>query len=124
VARVLAGVHRCLTPGGVFLAEEPVCLHPLVRWVHDRFPFYGSAPHTADERELTAEDLALIQRTFRETRLYHFDFLARESIAYLLSALFLHRTLRLLGKWDWYLVNRLVPPLRALSNYVVIRGVK
>jgi SAM-dependent methyltransferase len=124
VARVVPGIHRCLTPGGMFLAEEPVSLHPLVRWVHDRFPFYGSAPHSADERELTGDDLALIRRTFRETRFFHFDLLARESMIHRLGALRLYRAVRLLGKWDYYLANRLLPPLRSLCNYVVIRGLK
>jgi SAM-dependent methyltransferase len=124
VAKVVAGIHAALVPGGTFLAEEPVCLHRLVRWVHRRFPFYGDAPHTPDERELIHQDLATIQRTFGRTQFYFFDLLARESLAYFLRKKRWHGLLRLLGRLDHCLVNRLFPPLRHLSNYVVVHAVK
>jgi SAM-dependent methyltransferase len=121
---VLPIIHTVLQPGGVFVAEEPVCLHPLIRWVHKRFPFYGDAPHTPDEKELTPADLDLIRQTFRSTKLYHFDFLARESIAYLLNNRGWGRLLYLLGKTDYHLVNRVIPPLRQFCNYVVVHATK
>ncbi len=124
IARVLPTIHAALETGGVFVAEEPACLHPLVRWVHERFPFYGDAPHTPDEKELTPPDLDLLRKTFRSTRLYHFDFLARESIAYLLNNRGWSRLLYLLGKTDYHLVNRLLPPLRQFCNYVVVHATK
>lgn len=124
IARVLPILHTVLEPEGLFLAEEPVCLHPLVRWVHDRFPFYGDAPHTQDEKELTLPDLDLITKTFRSTRLFHFDLLARESLAYRLNKLRWNRLLYLLGQADFSLANRLVPPLSRFCNYVTVYAIK
>jgi len=124
IARVVPCLRTVLKTGGVFLAEEPVCLHSLVRRIHDRFPFYGDAPHTPDEKELTERDLALIDRSFRSARRYYFDFLARESIAYHLHKLRWHRLLYRLGQTDYYLVNRLLRPLRRLCNYVMIYATK
>src|SRR5262249_42457317 len=124
IARIVPIIHKVLETGGIFLAEEPVCLHPLVRWVHERFPFYGDAPHTLDEKELTFPDLDLISKTFRSTRLFHFDLLARESLAYRLNKRRWNRLLYLLGKTDFYLANRLVPPLRRFCNYVMIYAIK
>jgi SAM-dependent methyltransferase len=124
IARVVPLLRDVLAPGGTFIAEEPVCLHPLVRWVHDRFPFYGDAPYTPDERELTPSDLDLIRRAFPSARLFHFDLLARESVAYQLHKRRWDRLLHLLGKADFYLANRLVPPLRRFCNYIMIQAVK
>jgi SAM-dependent methyltransferase len=124
ISRVVPWLHTLLKPGGVFLAEEPICLHPLIRKIHDKFPFYGDAPHTPDERELTDADLALVQSTFRSTRLYYFDFLARESVAYHLHRLRWPRLLYWLGQTDYYLVNRLIRPLQRLCNYVILEAQK
>jgi hypothetical protein len=124
IATVIPIIHTVLETGGLFVAEEPVCLHPLVRWVHERCPFYGDAPHTPDERELTFPDLDLISKTFRSTRLFHFDLLARESIAYRLKKHRWKGLLYLLGKTDFYLANRLIPPLRRFCNYVMIHAIK
>ena len=52
------------------------------------------------------------------------DFLARESVAYLLNARGWGRLLYLLGKTDYHLVNRVIPPLRQLCNYVVVHATK
>jgi SAM-dependent methyltransferase len=120
IARVVPIILTVLKRDGAFIAEEPICLHSLVRWVHHRFPFYGDAPHTPDEKELTPPDLALIQQAFRSTRFYYFDLLARESIAYHLHKFRWNRLLYWLGKTDYYLVNRLLRPLRQLCNYVMI----
>jgi SAM-dependent methyltransferase len=124
IARVVPVIHTVLETNGVFVAEEPVCLHPLVRWVHERFPFYGDAPHTADEMELTFPDLDLIAKTFRSTRLFHFDLLARESVAYQLNKRRWNRLLYILGKTDFYLANRLMRPLSRFCNYVMIYAIK
>jgi SAM-dependent methyltransferase len=124
IARVVPCIRTVLKSGGVFLAEEPICLHPLIRRIHDRFPFYGDAPHTPDEKELTQPDLTLIQNTFRSTRLYYFDFLARESIAYHFHKLRWNRLLYRLGQIDYALVNWVLRPLRRLCNYLMIYATK
>jgi SAM-dependent methyltransferase len=124
IAKVVPILYNLLDQNGIFIAEEPVCLHPLVRWVHDRFPFYGNQPHTLDEKELTLSDLDLIKQTFRSTRLCHFDFLARESVAYRLNKRRWNRLLYLLGRTDFYLVNHVLPPLKRLCNYVMLRATK
>jgi SAM-dependent methyltransferase len=124
IARVVPILHDVLVTDGVLIAEEPVCLHRLVRWVHERFPFYGDAPHTQDEKELTSYNLHVINNTFRSTRFIHFDLLARESVAYQLNKRRWSRLLYFLGKTDFYLANRLIPPLRQLCNYVIIYATK
>ena len=124
IPEVIPTVHAVLKSGGTFIAEEPICLQRLVRWLHDRFPFYGDAPHTPDERELTQRELALIQKAFRTTRFFYFDFLARESVAFHLHRRRWGRLLYLLGQTDFHLVNRLLPVLRRLCNYVIIHAVK
>ena len=56
LARVVAVAHHALTPGGMFIAEEPVCLSRTFRWLHARFPFAPNAPRTPDEKELTQRE--------------------------------------------------------------------
>jgi SAM-dependent methyltransferase len=124
IPRVVPCLHAVLKPGGVFLAEEPICLHPLVQKIHDRFPFYGDAPHTPDEKELTERDLALIDHTFRSTCRHYFDFLARESVAHYLHRFRWHRLLYRLGQTDYYLVNWLLRPLHRWCNYVILEAHK
>ncbi len=124
IRRVIPIVYSLLAEGGVFLAEEPVCLSGLVRWVHRRFPFYGDQPHTPDEKELTFDDIRFIKNAFASTRIIHFDLIARESVAYQLNKRRWNRLLHMLGRADYYLANRLVPPLKPLCNYVMIYATK
>ena len=124
VEHVVARLHAALRPGGVFLAEEPVCLSRLLSWAHRRFPFYGNATHTPDERELGAEQLAIIERKFSRVDLHFFDLLARESLAHLLTKAHCGRLLGILGRLDGVFANRLCRPLRRLCNYVVVHAVK
>lgn len=122
--RVVARVRAWLVPGGVWLAEEPVCLARWLRWVHAKLPFHPEAPRTDDEREFTEEDLALFRRTFRTVTVTWFDLFARESVAYLLFKLGMEQLLYPLGKLDYYLMNRWPRTLRRLSTYVIVRAVK
>jgi SAM-dependent methyltransferase len=124
VPSIAAVAHRSLVPGGMFLAEEPVCLSRFFRWLHARFPFAPESPRTPDEKEVSEPEFALIRQTFREVRFRYFDFLARESMAYFLSKVGLARLLRMLGKLDYFLMNRCCPALRGLSTYVLIQAIK
>ncbi len=124
VSRAVAAVHRTLTDGGAFFAEEPVCLLRLLRWVHKTVPFHPEVPITSDERELAQPDLDLIRRTFRETQVRHFDLFARESLAYLLWRGGLSRLLPSLGRLDDLLLNRVARPLRRLGGYVIAHAIK
>jgi len=82
------------------------------------------APRTADETELAAEDLALIENTFRETRFHYMDFLTRESVKHCLWKARAGGLLRPLGELDFSLLNNYLTPLKYLSSYVVIQAVK
>lgn len=124
LTRVLPRVRDVLVPGGIFIAEEPVCLHKLFQWFHQKFPFAPEAPRTQDEKELTPPDVDFIRRIFPNVRFRYFDLLARESVAYFLSKAHLLRLLKPLGMLDYLLINRCFPPLRYLSTYVLIQAVK
>jgi hypothetical protein len=89
-----------------------------------KFPFYGNATHTPDERELGAEQFAIIERQFRLVDLHFFDLFARESLAHLLTKAHCGRLLGILGRLDGVLANRLCRPVRRLCNYVVVHAVK
>jgi len=122
--RVVPRVWEALCPGGLFLAEEPVCLLRPLQWIHRTFPFAPEAPRTQDERELTGEDLNFITNIFTNMSIYYFDVLARESIAYFLHRWRLGGLLRPLGKLDYFLSNHCFPPLSYLGSYVIIRATK
>jgi ubiquinone/menaquinone biosynthesis C-methylase UbiE len=124
VPSVVAVAHRVLEPGGMFLAEEPVCLSGVFRWLHAHVPFAPEAPRTPDEKEVSEPEFALIRQTFREVRFRYFDFLARESVAYFLSKVGLAKLLRQLGRLDYFLMNCCCPSLRGLSTYVLIQAIK
>lgn len=123
LSKVVARVHDSLVEGGRFIAEEPVCLLKLLRWIHRLLPFYPT-PRTDDEAEFTQEDLALIGNVFREVRLHYMDCLTRESIKYCLWRARAGRLLRPLGRLDSSLVNDYLPPLKYLSTYVLIQATK
>lgn len=124
LAKVVEGVRRSLTVGGRFFAEEPVCLLRPLRWVHEKFPFHPDVLKTADEVELASGDLALIESVFGETEFHYVDFLTRESVKHFVRKARAGRWLRPLGRFDFSLINRRLPPLRYLSTCVVIRAVK
>jgi len=121
---IIGHVHRVLIPGGLLLAEEPVCLAGWLRHVHTTFPFHPEAVRTTDEQELTPEDLNLVRRTFSHMNVSYFDFFARESVAYVLYKARIEGLLRLLGKVDYVVMNRYLPVTRYLSTYAIIHAVK
>lgn len=122
--KVITRVHDCLTEGGRFIAEEPVCLLKPLRWVHENLPFHPEAPRTEDEVEFTEEDLDFITSSFREAEFHYLDCLTRESIKYCLWRARAGALLRPLGRLDFSLVNDYLKPLKYLSTYVVIQATK
>jgi SAM-dependent methyltransferase len=124
VERTVARIRRLLVDGGMFLAEEPICLSAGLEWVHRRFPFHPSAPRTPDERELTQDDLSLIRHSFREVRLSFFDCLTRESVAYVLARTRMDSLLNPLGRLDYVLLNKSRPILRRLATYAIVEASK
>ncbi len=124
VERTVGRIRNLLVDGGVFLAEEPICLSAGLEWVHRRFPFHPTAPRTRDERELTHDDLRLIRHSFREVRLCCFDCLARESVAYVLSKTRMDWLLNPLGRVDHVLLNKCLPILRGAATYAIIEASK
>ena len=124
VGRTVARARDLLVDGGLFVAEEPICLSAVLQWVHRTFPFHPSAPRTPDERELTADDLALIAHTFRDVRTRVFDCLTRESVAYALVNLRMEWLLSPLGRLDDLLLNTALPMLRGAATYAIIEARK
>jgi hypothetical protein len=124
IARTMVRVRELLVEGGVFLAEEPICLLRSLRWVHRNLPFHPNAPRTEDERELTERDFALIRNTFAAVSVEYFDFVTRESIAYVLDRGGLAWLLRPLGKLDHHLINHALPVLHRLGSYAVFEATK
>lgn len=123
LSKVIERVHDSLIEGGIFIAEEPVCLLKPLRWIHEKLPFHPS-PLTDDEAEFAEEDLALIESAFREVKFHYIEFLTRESIKYGLWRIGAEGLLRPLGRFDFSLVNKYLPPLKYLSTYTVIQAVK
>jgi SAM-dependent methyltransferase len=123
LSKVVERVHQSLGEGGRFLAEEPVCLLKPLRWIHGKLPFHPS-PLTDDEHELTGEDLAHIESAFREVKFHYMECLTRESIKYCLWKTGNERLLRPLGRFDFSLVNKYLPPLKYLSTYAIIQAFK
>jgi len=121
---VVPNTVAALASGGMFLAEEPICFLDIVQWFHRTFPFHPDPVRTADEKELTAEDVAFVSGHFRECRTEFFDLLTRESIVYFLCKSGLENLLTPLGRVDYFLTNRYLRSLRLLSSYVLIEGRK
>jgi SAM-dependent methyltransferase len=117
---VVRRAHASLLPGGIFIAEEPICLSGLLRWAHKVFPFHPAAPRTGDEREIDENDLVLISNLFSHVSIQYFDMLARESLAYFLIKGRMKWLLPTLGRIDDFLLNNGFSGLRRLSTYVII----
>lgn len=124
VVRTVGRVYKWLTSGGIFLAEEPICLLRTLQWLHKKVPFHPSAPRTPDERELSEDDLALIRRMFSQVRVSYFDCLTRESVAYFLCKARMDWFLNSLGRIDHFLINQGLPILRGLGTYAIIEATK
>jgi Methyltransferase domain len=124
IVRSVGRVYEWLVAGGVFLAEEPICLLRALQWIHQRLPFHPNAPRTPDERELTEHDLALIRHTFSHVGVKYFDFIGRESVAYFLCNARMDWLLNPLGRIDYFLINQGLPILRRAGTYAIIEATK
>jgi SAM-dependent methyltransferase len=114
-------VYELLVPGGLFVAEEPVCLSTSLRLFHKKVPFHPTAVRTEDERELREEDLQIIGTRFQNINIQYFDLLARESVAYCLYRLRVEgMMLRPLGRFDDFVANRCFRWVRRFCSYVII----
>jgi hypothetical protein len=121
IGRTIDIAHALLVPGGVLLAEEPVCLTPFLRFVHKELPFHPQAIRSEDERELREDDLRLLETRFQSVNVRYFDLLARESIAHFLCRLRMETiVLRRLGRLDDLVANRLFRCVRRLCSYVIL----
>jgi 2-polyprenyl-3-methyl-5-hydroxy-6-metoxy-1,4-benzoquinol methylase len=107
-----------LETGGTLMALEPVCLSRLIRFIHKAVPFYHM-PVSENEYELSVQQLYLLDREFSRVQLYFMEALTRDSIAYCLCKLGLHRFLRILSQIDFQLAQHL-PFWRLLSSHVLI----
>jgi hypothetical protein len=74
--------------------------------------------------EFTLKDLALIESAFRRVEFHYIDCLTRESVQYYFWKARADGLLRRLGRFDFSLVNKYVPPLKYLSTYAVIQALK
>lgn len=122
--QALTAIESALVSGGLFLAEEPVCLTAFVRFLHKKAPFHPEPLcFTEDEVEFSSKELDQISAMFRNVRFYYADFIMRESIMYVLYKAGLKKFLPALGKLDAVLLNRL-PFLRKFGSYVIVNGTK
>jgi hypothetical protein len=69
-------VYRVLKPGGIAVFSEPVVLSRTLRHLRERVPVPLDA-ETADERPLSAQDLAEFVRPFTRPRYRYFRILGR-----------------------------------------------
>ena len=122
-ASVVERARRALVARGVFLAEEPVCLSRVLRRLHASVPLDNSMPLSAQERELSPEDLKEVQRVFSSVQLWYAGIFGRDSTANLLHRGGFGGVLRVIGKIDLK-IGAMLPPFRALCTYVVFRAVK
>jgi|SRR5882724_3483753 len=121
ITRVASIVYELLVSGGIFLAEEPICLSPLLRSIHREVPFHPQAIRTEDERELGGDDLQVLGTRFHSMNIRYFDLFARESIAYCLCRLRLDSILlKPLGRLDDFAANQCLPWLRRFCSYAII----
>lgn len=121
----LLAVHRALKPGGRLIATEPFGFSPWIRAIQSRFPYHPT-PHsftTEDEFKLSPVEIDEIRQIFREIEITHFEFLARQSVSYLLNRSGLGAVTRLLDRADAFLMPRFAWA-RHFSEHGIIRAVK
>ncbi len=122
VGRSVEKIRDALREGGVYVGMEPVCLSDAVRRVHERLPFHPY-PYVGGERELSDDDLRLIEGMFSRVEFSFFDILARESVSYMLYRLGFRGAITALGRFDHALLARL-PRLKAASSYAVFEAAR
>ena len=123
VPEALVTIRTALTASGTFLAHEPVCPSEWLARVHQRLPFHPDYPVLDGERELSRDDLAVLEAVFPRVDLHYFDLVTRPSLSYLIGRLGFRRALRTLGRVDYHVMQS-IPWLKYLSSSVVIKAVK
>jgi 2-polyprenyl-3-methyl-5-hydroxy-6-metoxy-1,4-benzoquinol methylase len=77
LARVMPILCRCLKPGGVLIAKEPISLSRSFQAVRDRLPIETVA--SPGDRQLTKGDLFEIGKPFSNSEITYFNLLGRFS---------------------------------------------
>lgn len=72
---VIAGVHRALRPGGLFVSTEPLALPRWLESVRDRLPVARNG--TPDEQPLRKTELDIVRRQFPDLHLHRYRILSR-----------------------------------------------
>ncbi len=75
--RVVQILFRCLKPGGILIAKEPVSLSATFQSLRESLPIKAVA--SPGDRQLTALDLADIRRPFAQSEITYFNMLGRFS---------------------------------------------
>jgi hypothetical protein len=122
VREALVRIRASLRASGIFLAHEPVCLSEWLDRVHQRVPFHPDYPVIDGERQLSRDDLAVLEAVFPNVELHYFDLVTRPSVAYLIGRLGLKRVLRAVGRFDYHIIQS-ISWLKCLSSSVVIKAV-
>jgi len=77
LARVVPILCRCLKPGGMLIAKDPISLSQSFQAIRNRLPIETVA--SPGDRQLTNKDLAEIQRHFRKSEIVYFNLFGRFS---------------------------------------------
>ena len=95
--QALTKISKSLVKGGIFIAEEPICLAKIIQFIHKKLPFHPEPLcFSEDEFELTRKELSHIEKYFSNVEFYFADLLTRESIMYLIYKMRLKRILPLI----------------------------
>jgi SAM-dependent methyltransferase len=113
LAQAGAELHRVLRPGGVAVFCEPWGGNPLLDFARRRLPYPGKH-RTADERPLTAADLAPLRAHFPDLTVEGFQLFG------MVRRVCKVRMLTAVADAADRLALRIVPPLRNWCRYVVL----
>jgi SAM-dependent methyltransferase len=116
-------VYLALKDGGVYISMEPVCLLNVIKFLHKRFPFRSAPYLISQEAELTVKNIDFLKKRFRRTEIFFFDTFTRASVTYILYKFGFRGMIRFLSRADFHLI-RILPFLKPLSSYVVIKAYK
>ncbi len=114
-------VAEVLKPGGLLIAEEPMCLSRGLAWLQKTLPFHPQEEASPTEIKLGEAEVALLRQSFASVEFTWFELLARPSVTYLLGRAGLGGFAEPLRRLDAVLLRRL-PPARRICHYAVIRA--